>query len=98
MAMALAHSRFGGAGILTSAALVGVTDMDALALAMSRLASGPDLVTLAATAVAIGLLANTGLKLALVMIVGSGRFRRETGLWLLALIAGSALGLRLGTL
>jgi hypothetical protein len=63
---------------------------------MSRLAGEPGRVALAATAVSIGVLANSLLKSAIVLTVGAGEFRRRAGLGLLALVAASALGLWLG--
>lgn len=38
MAIHLVQDRFGSAGVITSAALLGLTDMDALTLSMTRLA------------------------------------------------------------
>ena len=97
MVVSLVRSHFGGAGILVTAGFLGLTDMDALTLSMSRLASSPDLYALAATAMAVGLLTNTLLKLGLVLTLGAGAFRRTGGAWLLALAGASALGLWLGT-
>ena len=96
MVVALVRNRFGGAGILVTAGFLGLTDMDALALSMSRLATTADLLELAAKAMAVGLLANTLLKLGLVVTLGAGAFRRTAGLWLIALAAASGLGLWLG--
>jgi len=96
MLMTFVRERFGNPGVLTSAGMLGLTDMDALTLSMSRLADAPDLAGLAATALGIGVLSNTLLKLGLVLVVGAGEFRRGTGLWLAALAAASAVGLWLG--
>jgi uncharacterized membrane protein (DUF4010 family) len=96
MVVSLVRSHFGGAGILVTAGFLGLTDMDALTLSMSRLASSPDLHALAAAAMAVGLLANTLLKLSVVLALGAGAFRRIAGVWLLALAGASALGLWLG--
>jgi hypothetical protein len=70
--------------------------MDALTLSMSRLAADEG-VRLAATAMAIGVLANTILKLSVVVTLGSGEFRRKAALGLIALGAASIVGLLLGT-
>jgi hypothetical protein len=70
--------------------------MDALTLSMSRLAADEG-VRLAATAMAIGVLANTLLKLSVVVVLGAGAFRRRASLGLLALGGASILGLLLGT-
>jgi uncharacterized membrane protein (DUF4010 family) len=96
MAMTFVRDQFGVTGVLWSSALLGLTDVDALSLAMSRLAGEPGRVALAATAVSIGVLANSLLKSAIVLTVGAGEFRRRAGLGLLALVAASALGLWLG--
>jgi uncharacterized membrane protein (DUF4010 family) len=89
----------GSPGVLLSAAGLGLTDMDALTYAMTRLpADGADLTT-AAQALAVGVLANTLLKLVLVFSIGRGAFRRTAGLGLSGLAAGSLaalLGLRPG--
>jgi uncharacterized membrane protein (DUF4010 family) len=97
MLMAFVADRFGQPGILASAALLGLTDMDALTLSMSTLAASPDMLGLAATAMAVGVLANTLLKLTVILSVGVGEFRRKTGLWLAGLAVASAVGLWIGT-
>lgn len=94
--MNLVRAQFGGAGVLASSALLGLTDMDALTLSMGRLAAEEG-VLLAATAMAIGVLANTVLKLSVVVALGTGEFRRRTSLALLAIALASVAGLLLGT-
>ncbi len=96
MVMSLVRDRFGDVGVLASSALLGLTDMDALTLSMSRLAADEG-VRLAATAMAVGVLANTVLKLSVVMALGAGVFRRRAAMGLLALGAASVIGLLLGT-
>ena len=96
MLMAFVNQQFGQRGILTSAAILGFTDMDALTLSMSHLAAAPDQLGLAATAMAVGVLSNTVLKLGVVIAVGAGEFRWRTGLWLAALAVASVAGLWLG--
>jgi uncharacterized membrane protein (DUF4010 family) len=95
MVMVLVRARFGATGILASAALLGLTDMDALTLSMSRLAT-EEAVPLAATALAVGVLANTLLKTAVVVLLGTGSFRRRAALGLAALGVASVAGLLLG--
>ncbi len=95
MIMSFVRDRFGDVGVLTSAALLGLTDMDALTLSMSRLAS-EDGIRLAATALAVGVLANTLLKLSAVLALGAGDFRRRAGLGLVALATASIVGILLG--
>jgi len=97
MLMALVRDRFGQSGVLASAALLGLTDMDALTFSMSRLAGTADLASLAALAIAVGVLANTILKLGVVLVVGHGEFRRRAGLWLVGLALASVAGVWLGS-
>jgi uncharacterized membrane protein (DUF4010 family) len=87
---------WGSSGVLASAALVGLTDVDALTYSMSR-TGGSGLLELAATAIAIGVLSNTALKLVFSLALGRGEFRRIAGAGLVALAAASGLGLWLGT-
>jgi uncharacterized membrane protein (DUF4010 family) len=83
---------WGSAGVLSSAAILGLTDMDALTYSMARLGSAGD-APLAARAIAVGLVANTALKLMLVLSLGSPAFRRAAAPGLLALAAAVATGL-----
>ena len=83
---------WGSAGVLGSAALLGLTDMDALTYSMSRL-GGTGAAQLAARSIAIGLLANTALKLGLVLVLGSPTFRRAATPGLLILGAAVAVAL-----
>lgn len=70
------QGRFGAAGVFVSAALVGLTDADALTFSMAKLGRDPSLVPVAARALGIGTLANTVFKLGLVAALGRGSFRR----------------------
>jgi uncharacterized membrane protein (DUF4010 family) len=91
------RNRFGSPGVLVSAAGLGLTDMDALTYAMTRFAADTSGAPTAARALAVGLLANTLLKLALVLVIGGGAFRRTAGVGLAALAVASLaalLGLR----
>ena len=85
---------WGSAGVVGSAAVLGLTDMDALTYSMSRLGSA-GAAELAARAIAVGLLANTALKLMLVLSLGSPAFRRAAAPGLFALGAATAAGLAL---
>lgn len=93
MAMDAIRGYFGEAGIMTSSALLGLTDMDALTFAMSRLAAAPDWLERAALGIGIGVIANTLLKLVVVLTIGAGAFRRRAGIGLGLLGLGSILGL-----
>jgi uncharacterized membrane protein (DUF4010 family) len=92
MMIFLVRERFGAAGILASAAVLGLTDVDALTLSMSKLQSDE----LAARAVAIGVLSNTLLKLVLTLVLGAPSLRRVASTGLAALALGSAGGLWIG--
>lgn len=81
----LARARLGSSGVLAGAALAGLTDVDALTLTMSRLARQPDLGTVAAQALVIGVAANAVVKAGLVLAIGSASFRRRAAPALLAL-------------
>jgi uncharacterized membrane protein (DUF4010 family) len=85
---------WGSAGVLSSAALLGLTDMDALTYSMARLGSAGD-APLAARAIAVGIVANTAMKLMLVLSLGSPAFRRAAAPGLLALAVAVATGLAL---
>jgi len=83
---------WGATGILASAAVIGLTDMDALTYSMARLAETEG-AALAARAIAVGLLSNTLLKLGLVLLLGAPRFRKAAAPALLALAATLLAGL-----
>jgi uncharacterized membrane protein (DUF4010 family) len=67
--------RFGESGVLASAAVFGLTDMDALTFGMNRLAESPDLVSIAARAIVLGVIVNSAFKAGLAAILGVGRYR-----------------------
>jgi uncharacterized membrane protein (DUF4010 family) len=87
-----ASKHFGSQGILTSSALLGLTDVDALTFSMAKIAN-PDNINVTAQALAIGILSNTVLKIGIILVVGRNRFRFYATLGLLALAAGSIAGL-----
>ena len=95
--MGLVRERFGETGVLASSALLGLTDMDALTLSLSRLATQPELVSVAALGMGVGVVANTLLKLSAVLVVGTGSFRRSAGSALLGLLLAAGFGLWLGS-
>ena len=86
-----AQSTWGEPGVLISASILGLTDIDALVVSMAKDAGAQLPAATAATAIAIGVLSNTLLKLAVAMIIGVQQFRRVAGIGLSALIgcAGS---------
>ncbi len=81
---------FGDLGLLVSGAVIGFTDVDALTFAMVREVASGTAVDLAARALALGMLANTVLKLAITLGVGRGRFRVAAGIALAVLAASAA--------
>ena len=70
-----ARTGFGGIGVYVSAALVGMTDVDAIVLAVARQEVGAITPQVGAIAIAIAVLANTVFKLGLSIALGTGRFR-----------------------
>ena len=92
--VALATTRFGQQGLLGSAALLGLTDVDALTMSMSRMAtSGEAPVHEVARAIALGVLVNTLVKFALALVLGRGTYRpfAAGGLLLMAALLGGGL-------
>jgi uncharacterized membrane protein (DUF4010 family) len=87
--------QFGSSGTLTSAAVVGFTDVDALTYSMVKLGGMEAAPTLAAKALGVGVLSNTVLKAGVVLTVGRGPLRIVAGLGLLALGLGSLAALLL---
>jgi uncharacterized membrane protein (DUF4010 family) len=85
---------WGEAGVIASGAVLGLTDVDALTISMAKGVTGGVPVEVAARALAIGILANTGLKLAIVLSIGASAFRRAAALALAAMtlaLAGTLL-------
>jgi uncharacterized membrane protein (DUF4010 family) len=87
----------GTPGVLATAAVLGLTDVDALTLSMARLGADDALRHVAATAIGIGVLSNTLLKLTLTVVLGSPAFRKRAGVGLVALALASGLGLLLAS-
>lgn len=93
MAVFVARETGGTSGVFTSAAVLGLTDVDALTVSMARNVARTVSPGVAATAIAIGVLSNTGMKLALALLFGSRGFRLIVGgaLALMLVALGSAL-------
>jgi uncharacterized membrane protein (DUF4010 family) len=84
------NTTIGDRGMLIWGAILGLTDVDALTLAMTRGGfQGP--ATVAATALSVGILSNTLFKAGIVLALGRGRYRWLAGMGLLVL--GAILGL-----
>jgi uncharacterized membrane protein (DUF4010 family) len=88
---------WGQSGVLGSAAVLGLTDMDALTYSMARLGDSTGDAPLAARAIGIGLLSNTVLKLALALILGTSGFRRIAAAGLVAYAISLLAGLMIWT-
>ncbi|HSA93459.1 MAG TPA: MgtC/SapB family protein [Terriglobales bacterium] len=88
------QQRFGEAGLLLAAAVLGLTDMDALTISMSR---NNTAIALGAQAITVGVISNSILKTLLAVVLGRGKFRLQAGAFLLVtalVLAGSLLWLR----
>lgn len=90
-AIRISQDAFGRVGVLTSAFLLGLTDMDALTFSMARRGETTGQVEIAAQAIAVGMLANTLLKATLALVLGHASVRRVAGGGLAAL--GVAIGI-----
>lgn len=87
MLISFVSSTVGPSGVLASAALLGLTDVDALTLSMNRFGTTPELVRLSARAIAIGVLGNGAMKIGMVLVLGGPGYRRLASLGLLAMTA-----------
>lgn len=85
----------GETGVLASATLTGLTDVDALTVSMARYGASAAHVGVAASAMAIGILSNTMLKLTLVLVLGTRRYRWYATAGLATLAAATGLGVAL---
>jgi uncharacterized membrane protein (DUF4010 family) len=93
--IAFARDRWGTAGIYSTAAVLGLTDVDALTMTMARLDGGLN-VEMAARAIAIGIISNTVLKLVMGVSLGAPAFRKVLASGLLLLGAALTLTLAVG--
>jgi uncharacterized membrane protein (DUF4010 family) len=93
MAMVFVRDRFGSRGVIASAAVLGLTDVDALVLSMTSMGTAPATAQLAAQAITVGILSSTILKLGLAVGVGAAgfRWRAAAGLATLAVATGAGL-------
>jgi uncharacterized membrane protein (DUF4010 family) len=94
-AVEITRVTWGSAGVMISAAVLGVTDVDALTISMSQATQSGVPVDVAARGVTAGILSNTVLKLLLAVVIGSGRFRTIASLSLV--LIAMALGFVLAT-
>lgn len=75
-ALTLMRQWLGDVGFTASAIVLGLTDVDALTVSMTRAAEGPDLLGIAAQSIIVGVLSNTIFKTGIAALVGRGAFRR----------------------
>jgi uncharacterized membrane protein (DUF4010 family) len=96
-AVNLTRTFWGDAGLITTGAVLGLTDMDALTISMARGAASGIPLDVAAKAIATGIIANTALKIALAVAFGGARFRWlvSASLAAMALAIGAPLAWRL---
>jgi uncharacterized membrane protein (DUF4010 family) len=77
---------WGSRGVMATAVVFGISDVDALTVSMARLGLAGGATTLAAQGIAVGILTNTVVKGGLAAVIGTGAFRRRAlmGLGLMA--------------
>jgi uncharacterized membrane protein (DUF4010 family) len=80
----------GDTGLLAGGFVLGLTDVDALTLSMTRSVATGTSIDAASRAIAIGIVANSLMKAGIAFAIGSGRFRWEAGGALLAMAAAGA--------
>lgn len=91
--VALAESWFGSAGLYASAAVLGLTDVDALTVSMAQSSGAGTPIAVVTAALTLGILTNTLVKTAIAAVVGRGTFRFLAGAGLAAMALALAAGL-----
>ncbi|HEY6562513.1 MAG TPA: MgtC/SapB family protein [Polyangiaceae bacterium] len=86
-----AEMHLGSAGLYATAALAGLTDVDAITLSTASLARAGLAPTTAATTILVGAASNTVAKAALASVLGGARLGKLVGLAFLAMLASAAL-------
>ncbi len=89
------RSHWGNSAVLLSGAVLGFTDVDALTISMAKSDEGQIVTSVAAEAIAIGILSNTVLKLLLAVALGRASFRKLTPIWLTAMATAGAVSIAL---
>ncbi|MDP3718272.1 MAG: DUF4010 domain-containing protein [Acidobacteriota bacterium] len=85
-----ARSWMGESGLLAGGFLLGLTDVDALTLAMTRSVTTGTAADLACRAILMGVIANCLMKAGIAMVIGERRFAWQTAGSLLAMAAAGA--------
>jgi uncharacterized membrane protein (DUF4010 family) len=83
----------GETGLLASGFVLGLTDVDALTLSMTRSVESGTTIEAACRAIAMGIVANSLMKAGIALVVGSGRFKWQAGGALLAMAGAGAAAL-----
>jgi uncharacterized membrane protein (DUF4010 family) len=86
---------FGDRGLLATGAVLGLTDVDALTISMTRTPMPGTAPAVAAEAIAIGILSNCLLKAMLALALGTPRFRRVVAAVPLAMAAAILVAIRI---
>jgi uncharacterized membrane protein (DUF4010 family) len=84
---------WGDRGIVGTATVLGLTDVDALTVSMARHVAPTVSLETAALAIAIGVFSNTVLKLTVAVFFGSTGFRRIAGATLLGMVVAAGVSL-----
>jgi uncharacterized membrane protein (DUF4010 family) len=95
MVFAIIEQELGNTGVYGTAAVLGLTDVDALTASMARGVAPSASLEVAAIAIAIGVLANTALKLAVSLALGSATYRAVAGGGLFLMLVATAATLML---
>lgn len=90
-AVAAARTYLGAVGLLLTAAILGLTDVDALTMTLARGSGGGATLDHAARAITVGILAKATLKLLIATLFGAAPFRRACLRGLGAIAAAMAL-------
>jgi uncharacterized membrane protein (DUF4010 family) len=85
----------GETGLLASGFVLGLTDVDALTLSMTRSVSTGTTIDAACRAIVMGIVANSLMKAGIAVAVGSGRFRWQAGTALAVMAVAAAVTLLL---
>lgn len=85
-----AQSWLGESGVTAGGFLLGLTDVDALTLAMTRSVASGTTIDLACRAILTGVIANSLMKAGIAVVIGERRFAWQTAVSLLAMAAAGA--------
>lgn len=90
--VSVAGTWFGSAGLYASAAVLGLTDVDALTVSMAQVAQ-TDAAPVAAVALTLGIITNTVVKTLMALVIGRHTFRLLATIGLAAMAASLLAGL-----